>query len=55
MNLNQLTADKMLRFLYDEMAEEESIDFLSSLKNNATQMQDFLELQETIESLNTIN
>lgn len=45
----------MLRFLYNEMAEDESIDFISSLHNNVAQMQDFLELQETIESLNTIN
>ena len=44
----------MIRFLYNEMTEEEASEFLSFLNNNASAKQEFLSLQETAESLFSI-
>ena len=44
----------MIRFLYNEMTEEEASEFLSFLNNNASAKQEFLSLQETAESLSSI-
>jgi hypothetical protein len=54
MDKNQIMADKTLRFLYKEMPDDESVDFLASLEENVSAMQEFLELQETIESIQHI-
>jgi hypothetical protein len=54
MGKNQLSSDKTLRFLYTEMSKDESVDFLASLEENQSAMQDFLELQETVDSIQTI-
>ncbi len=55
MGKNQLTADKTLRFLYKEMPEDESVDFLASIEENPSAMQAFLEFQETINSIQAIH
>lgn len=44
----------MLCFLYKEMTEDESVDFLASLQENTSTMQAFLEIQETIDSIQPI-
>jgi hypothetical protein len=54
MGNNQLSSDKTLRFLYKEMSEDESVDFLASLEENLFAMQAFLELQETVDSIQAI-
>ena len=54
MNTNQTPSDSMLRFLYGEMPERESSDFLSFLNGNPSSMQEFIELQETVESIQSI-
>jgi len=54
MGNNQLSSDKTLRFLYKEMSEDESVDFFASLEENQSAMQAFLELQETVDSIQTI-
>ncbi len=54
MGKNQLSSDKTLRFLYKEMSENESVDFLASLEENLFAMRVFLELQETVDSIQTI-
>jgi hypothetical protein len=54
MGKNQLSSDKTLRFLYKEMSEDESVDFLASLEENLFAMQAFLELQETVDSIHAI-
>jgi hypothetical protein len=54
MGKNQLSSDKTLRFLYKEMSEDESVDFLASLEENLFAMRAFLELQETVDSIQTI-
>lgn len=54
MNTNQPPSDSMLRFLYGEMPERESIDFLTFLNANPSSMQEFIELQETVESIQSI-
>jgi len=55
MNKNQLTSNNALRFLYKEMPDDESVDFLSSLEENQSALQAFLELQETVDSIQTIH
>jgi hypothetical protein len=54
MDKNQVITDKMLCFLYKEMTEDESVDFLASLQENTSTMQAFLEIQETIDSIQPI-
>jgi|LauGreDrversion4_2_1035121.scaffolds.fasta_scaffold157419_2 hypothetical protein len=54
MDKNQVISDKMLCFLYNEMTEDESVDFLASLQENTSTMQAFLEIQETIDSIQPI-
>lgn len=44
-------SDKMLCFLYKEMTEDESSDFLVSLEENTSAMHEFLEIQETMASI----
>lgn len=54
MDNNQVMSDKMLCFLYKEMTEDESADFLASLEENTSAMNEFLEIQETIASIQPI-
>jgi hypothetical protein len=54
MDQNQEISDKILCFLYKEMTEDESVDFLTSLEENPFSMQEFLEIQDTVESIQPI-
>jgi hypothetical protein len=55
MDKNQKMSDKILCFLYKEMTEDESVEFLNSLEENPFAMQEFLEIQETIESIESFS
>jgi len=54
MNLTEPISDTMIRFLYNEMTEEESSDFLAFLNKNTSAKQEFLALQKSAESLCSI-
>jgi hypothetical protein len=54
MEKQQQFANKTLLFLYKEMPADESVDFLASLEEDSYAMQEFLEIQATIASIQPI-
>lgn len=54
MDNNQEMSNKILCFLYKEMTEDESVDFLTMLQENTSAMQEFLDIQDTIASIEPI-
>ena len=53
--MNLLTHELMLRYLYNEMTNEEASQFWQFLESNPVSMEQFNALKESIETLATIS
>jgi hypothetical protein len=53
--MNSLNSDSMLRYLYNEMSAEESHGFLRMINGNAAMMDQYIELKEGFDLLNSLS
>jgi hypothetical protein len=52
--MNSLNIDSMLRYLYNEMSAEESQSFIRMINVNAAMMEQFAEMKEGMDLLNSL-
>lgn len=53
--MSTLNSENMLRYLYNEMSAEESQGFLGMINSNAAMMDQFIELKEGFDFLNSFS
>ena len=53
--MSSLISESMLRYLYDEMSSEESAHFLFFIENNPAMMEQYAQIKEGLDVLNSLS